>query len=165
MSLKDAINNTNTQKENVKQVATQIDNKLVELGGEQAVNLVDVPNKIEKMIGQYKKIARGSSKKVGADATRNGYAIISIPLNLESEPKLLIISIESKLEYKSSAPYQYDFTITNEDADEYSAYEPELRHRILKVYIRSLDRNKLELRIGFETEEEYLVNIDWISIL
>lgn len=50
MPLKSTINNTNTQKENIKTVANNIDNKLVELGGEQIINLADVPNKIEKTI-------------------------------------------------------------------------------------------------------------------
>ena len=61
MSLKDAINNTNTQKENIKTVAKNIDNKLVELGGEQAIDLVDVPNKIEKTIrDNYIQVAKNN---------------------------------------------------------------------------------------------------------
>lgn len=61
MDLKNTINNTNTQKENIKTVATQIDNKLVELGGEQATDLADVPNKMEVMVKtQYKRVAQGS---------------------------------------------------------------------------------------------------------
>lgn len=57
MSLRDNIDNTNTQKDNLKTVATQIDNKLVELGGEQAESLADIPNKIEVVENQYLKIA------------------------------------------------------------------------------------------------------------
>lgn len=56
MSLTDTINNTNTEKENLKTVANNIDSKLVELGGEQAINLADVVNKMSAMVGQYKKI-------------------------------------------------------------------------------------------------------------
>ena len=60
MDLKNTINNTNTHKENIKQVATQIDNKLVELGGEQATDLSDVANKMGAMVtGNYKKVAIG----------------------------------------------------------------------------------------------------------
>lgn len=57
MDLKNTIDNTNTQKENIKIVATSIDNKLIELGGEQAINLADIPNKIEVVENQYLKIA------------------------------------------------------------------------------------------------------------
>lgn len=59
MDLKNTINNTNTQKENIKTVANSIDSKLVELGGERATDLADVPNKMGAMVGQYKKIAMG----------------------------------------------------------------------------------------------------------
>lgn len=67
MSLTDTINNTNTQKENLKTVATKIDNKLVELGGEQAINLADIPNKIEVVENQYLKIAEIKNLKIWID--------------------------------------------------------------------------------------------------
>ena len=50
MNLKQEINRTETEKNKTKKVATNIDNKLVELGGEQAIDLSDVPNKIEKTL-------------------------------------------------------------------------------------------------------------------
>lgn len=56
MSLADTINNTNTQKENIKIVASNIDNKLVELGGQRATDLADVVNKIENAVTQRKKL-------------------------------------------------------------------------------------------------------------
>lgn len=67
MSLTDTINNTNTEKKNLKTVANNIDSKLVELGGERATDLADVPNKIEKTINEnYIKLAKnnGSIKKI-----------------------------------------------------------------------------------------------------
>ena len=58
MNLKQEINRTETNKNKTKQVATNIDNKLVELGGERATDLSDVANKMEGMVtGNYKKIA------------------------------------------------------------------------------------------------------------
>lgn len=47
MSLISEINRTETNKNKTKTVANNIDNKLVELGGEQAESLADIPNKIE----------------------------------------------------------------------------------------------------------------------
>lgn len=65
MDLKNTINNTNTQKENIKTVANSIDSKLVELGGEQATDLSDVANKMGAMVtGNYKKIAILNINKV-----------------------------------------------------------------------------------------------------
>lgn len=69
MSLIQEINRTETEKNKTKQVATNIDNKLVELGGEQATNLSDVANKMGAMVtGNYKKIATGDlNYKVSLD--------------------------------------------------------------------------------------------------
>ena len=70
MSLITEINRTNTSKEKAKTVAVKIDNKLVELGGEQAINLADVPNKMQKMVvNNYAKVAKfpnGDSKEYEA---------------------------------------------------------------------------------------------------
>ena len=60
MSLKDKINNTNTQKDKLKRGKGNIDNKLVELGGEKSVNISDVPYKIEKMTKKYSRLAKSS---------------------------------------------------------------------------------------------------------
>lgn len=58
MSLISEINRTETEKNKTKTVATNIDNKLVELGGEQATDLSDVPNKMGVMVKEnYKKVA------------------------------------------------------------------------------------------------------------
>lgn len=58
MNLKQEINRTEAEKNKTKQVAINIDNKLVELGGEQATDLADVPNKMGAMVTeQYRKVA------------------------------------------------------------------------------------------------------------
>lgn len=104
MDLKNTINNTNTQKENIKTVANNIDNKLVELGGEQAINLADVVNKMSAMVGQYKKIAEGvyNSDLIVRDNDSQGTLINNeylqfekkIPLNLNFTPKRIIFKFE-----------------------------------------------------------------------
>lgn len=104
MSLTDTINSTNVQKENVKKVANNIDNKLVELGGEKAENLNDVANKMGDMVGQYKKIAEGEynsdlivvDKNSGGTLINNEYLQFEkkIPLNLNFTPKRIIFKFE-----------------------------------------------------------------------
>ncbi|EEA86050.1 hypothetical protein [Peptacetobacter hiranonis] len=104
MDLKNTINNTNTQKENLKTVANNIDNKLVELGGERATDLADVVNKMDTMVGQYKKIAEGeynSDLKVRDNDSQgtlinNEYLQFEkkIPLNLNFTPKRIIFKFE-----------------------------------------------------------------------
>ena len=117
MPLKSTINNTNTQKENIKTVANNIDNKLVELGGEQATDLSDVPNKMQYMIGQYKHFAQGeytiSFIKNDNKCISDGIIVepnnnkemelykfkpdkcVEIPLNLNFEPKIVFVTFDA----------------------------------------------------------------------
>lgn len=67
MSLIQEINRTGTETNKTKQVATQIDNKLIELGGEQAESLADIPNKIEVVENQYLKIAEIKNLRIWID--------------------------------------------------------------------------------------------------
>ena len=96
MPLKSTINNTNTQKENIKTVANNIDNKLVELGGEQAINLADVVNKMGAMVGQYKKVATGTRtvNQRGSDGMFN------FPINLNFKPERLMLVVTGFYYYR-----------------------------------------------------------------
>lgn len=87
MSLTDTINNTNKQKENVKQVATQIDNKLIELGGERATDLADVVNKMGTVIGQYKKFAILNPNREFKGNSVSERKTYTINLNVDFIPK------------------------------------------------------------------------------
>lgn len=91
MPLKSTINNTNTQKENIKTVANNIDNKLVELGGEQAVNLVDVPNKIRLLGKNYKKQAIFKNLDIRLDDSKQR---IIFPNTLKFSPKQILVNIQ-----------------------------------------------------------------------
>lgn len=165
MSLKDTINNTNTQKENIKTVATQIDNKLVELGGEQATDLSDVPNKMEGMVNtQYVKIAEGTyNQDINViDTVDGGYESlmetdVSIPLNLKFEPKRVILYCESfgmkhissyayttfiKLSLDSKNNYNRETSIGFDDRR--SETEEILRYRY-RVYIKNISRTSIEI--------------------
>ena len=94
MSLTDTINNTNKQKENVKIVAAEIDNKLVELGGERATDLADVVNKMENAVAQRKKVAKftfdanyTNARKVGP-----GESVIK-KINTNFTPNIIFVSL------------------------------------------------------------------------
>ena len=96
MSLVTEINRTEREKNKTKKVATQIDNKLVELGGEQATNLSDVPKKINELSKQYKKYAKVvyNRKINGSTSGYNAYANFYIPMeNLEFNPNFAIIQL------------------------------------------------------------------------
>lgn len=96
MSLTDTINNTNKQKENIKTVANNIDNKLIELGGERATDLSDVVNKMGAMVGQYKKVATGTRtvNQRGSDGMFN------FPINLNFKPERLMLVVTGFYYYR-----------------------------------------------------------------
>lgn len=93
MSLTDTINNTNTQKENIKTVANNIDTKLIELGGERATDLNDVVNKMGDMVGQYFK---GALLKPNKKLTVRRYEdqIFRIDTNLTFTPTKMLITLK-----------------------------------------------------------------------
>lgn len=90
MDLKNTINNTNTQKDKLKIGKRNIDNKLVELGGEQATDLADVVNKMGAMVTEnYKKIVIGTLK-----AQLELYqesCMFNIQNNLNFTPRVVIV--------------------------------------------------------------------------
>ena len=105
MSLTDTINNTNTQKENIKIVATNIDNKLAELGGERATNLNDVPNKMEGMVGQYKRVAIVNPNTVVQEIT-SPYDL-KINVNFPFTPSRVFV----KIMYRYPTPYSKESVV------------------------------------------------------
>ena len=163
MSLKDTINNTNKQKENAKTVATQIDNKLVELGGEQAENLSDVANKMEGMVTtQYVKIAEGSYN--GSLVQSDNYdqsisapslveRIKSIPINLDFTPKRIILNFESieVMDFDEKCiklTLDSEFNHNKETAGGPRTTNPattELHKLKYKIYIKKFSRTSIDL--------------------
>lgn len=158
MSLTDTINNTNTQKENIKTVATQIDNKLVELGGERATNLADVTNKMEGMVTEnYKKVASGSTENLFSKTTAN--ALFTIPLNLSFVPERIFCSIKSQSQYGPARVYDgiLDSSIKKEVG---SCSDSGLKGAIIK----SIAKEKMEIQINFKTAEGFFIDFNWIAI-
>lgn len=88
MSLRDNIDNTNTEKNKLKIGKRNIDNKLVELGGEKSIDISDVPEKIEKVTEAFSKIAT-----IYPDIIFKGPGQININYNLDFTPDFAIISL------------------------------------------------------------------------
>ena len=164
MSLKDAINNTNKQKENVKTVANKIDNKLVELGGEQAVNLADVPNKIGAMVNtQYVKIAEGTynsdlivnydSNLPNREDPKYAYVDINIPISIDFEPERVILRFEymrdgevsttSPASYKPYTPFNLSIDSKHSFNNATSCGAGDRSNNTTKAFIKSMSRDKI----------------------
>lgn len=161
MSLKNTINNTNTQKENVKTVATQIDNKLVELGGQRATSLNDVANKMDNLVTtQYVKIAEGTYNKslVQPDiydplvsAPSLVERINSIPINLDFMPKRVILNFESN-EVADDKCFKLaldsKFNYNKETAGGLRVTNPattELHKLKYRIYIKKISKTSIDL--------------------
>lgn len=106
MSLITEINRTETEKNKTKQVATQIDKKLVELGGEQAINLADVPNKMGAMVGQYNKVATFDSP--GIIKFDNNTQTVTIPTNTQFVPKFAFLEFSTVFGTNDSDTAKWD---------------------------------------------------------
>lgn len=100
MSLIQEINRTETEKNKTKQVAVNIDNKLVELGGEQATDLADVPNRIDALILQYSKYAEIKIDKFEVSGVPRANRK-TINLNLNFEPKEIFVGITSLIKKRA----------------------------------------------------------------
>lgn len=163
MSLTDTINNTNTQKENVKTVANNIDNKLVELGGERATNLADVVNKMEGMVTtQYVKIAEGEYKQTitATDiAQKSGSKLmeteVTIPINLSFNPKRVLLYCEYfyakyqgyfiKISLDSKKNYDRKTSIGFDDRSIFSDTAEEIQKYKYRVYIKEISRTYIKV--------------------
>lgn len=136
MDLKSTINNTNTQKENVKKVAINIDNKLVELGGEQATSLADVVNKMGAMVGQYFK---GALLKPNKKLTVRRYEdqIFRIDTNLTFTPTKVLITLKINTDSTIINLYnKSNFDVTS--SVEYKKYS-------VQFWVKTVDKNYIEI--------------------
>ena len=104
MSLITEINRINTNKEKAKTVSVKIDNKLVELGGEQATDLNDVPNKMQKMVDNYIKYALFKNNILtqktdvyNLKCVTNYYLLESFPINFKTS--FLPVSMFLKVDF------------------------------------------------------------------
>ena len=164
MNLKHAINNTSTQKENLKTVANNIDNKLVELGGEQAINLADVANKMGAMVGQYKKIAMGGKQKFFAQNINN-YNEFKIEMNLDFTPEIIFcnvwrLSLFERDRFCGTADSRYNINDGNDEINDelVNTYFAEF-----KIKEGSISKNNFTLNL-FPHSSNRDFAIAWIAI-
>lgn len=138
MDLKNTINNTNKQKENLKIVANKIDNKLMELGGEQATDLSDVPNKMNGMISQYKKIAITNMNNPVTFATEPQWSTTDIYLYANFHPSEIIVIIGPNKDFhvcNSKENYSKETSIKMEKDN---MYLEDLRNGYVRLHYQNL---------------------------
>ena len=106
MDLRQNINKTDTLKNDLKLARSKINERILSGGGTIADTISDVPNAIDGMLGNYKKIAIGSdsamfeyvrcNKVLNHDETIEGKYVrhIKIPVNLDFIPSRLLIKFD-----------------------------------------------------------------------
>lgn len=127
-NIKDAIAETEKNKNNLVQAKTKIDNKIQNLGGQKPTNIFDIANKIEGMVNtQYKKIAMGtvSNDRVKrVNTNTGGYNSKDIKLNINFVPKRIIITDIKADGYISTTGESFNYSgmgdvVAHVDTDNY----------------------------------------------
>lgn len=141
MSLISEINNTNTQKENIKTVANNIDNKLVSLGGQSATDLSKVPEKIQQMVTKnYKKYARIKINKQFFNVSETGKKTLYFN-ELDFLPKEMFLTV-----CDIPTIQRYNFTIIADGTQH--KFSPEGRN-ILSVYTNNITKKSVDIELVF----------------
>lgn len=163
MNLKTEIDKTNDLKNKTKKAKENINNKLIELGGENASDLADISNKMQGMIGQYKKIAEGvynSDLVVNYDSSlpnredpKYAYVDINIPISIDFEPKRVILGFEymrdgevsdtSPNSYKPYTPFNLSIDSKFSFNNATSSGAGDRSNNITKAFIKSMSRDKI----------------------
>ena len=142
MSLISEINNTNTQKENIKTVANNIDNKLVSLGGQSATDLSKVPEKIQQMVTKnYKKYARIKINKQFFNVSETGKKTLYFN-ELDFLPKEMFLIVRDIPTIQN----KYSFTIIADGTQHKFATEG---RNILSVYTNNITKKSVDIELVF----------------
>lgn len=156
MDLKNTIDNTKTQKENIKIVANNIDNKLVELGGERATDLADIANKIETLTNEYTKYALIKKFERGSVYTNPN-------VNNKSNPTIIKINFDKQLEFLPKTVYlnlgELAISSQHEKAE---GVINNLEYKRITVYTRDLyvkigkiEKGSIELNLYIDYNTDY----------
>lgn len=154
MDLTNEINRNDKNKNNLKKAKNNIDNKLVELGGDASTNIFNVPEKIEKMSEEYLKYAYLSdiynnygTKGVYAKIDEfGGELIIPIDVNFAFIPKTVYLKISGDVWVKTWNQ-TFSRTLTNLTELEFSGYSFYNNDYILNIKLNVINEKKLEMRI------------------
>ena len=156
MSLISEINRTETEKNKTKQVAVNIDNKLIELGGERATDLADVPNKIEILTNEYTKYALIKMFKRGTVYTNP-------KVNNKSNPTIIKINFDKQLEFLPETAYLNlgELSISNQ-YEEAQGVVNNLEYKRIRIHTRDfyfkigkIEKASIELNLYVDYNTDY----------
>lgn len=164
MNLKNTIDNTNKYKNDLKIARNKINDRIISGGGSIANTISDVPNAIDEMLKQYKKIAMGElNYSKNFVSYRNND--VSIPVNFNAS-RIIVRFVKSN--YKDDRNFCYTCT-----------FDTQKRAVAAKEDAFALDRNgdwirgtstvvngntlRFYMSSGYNTSAS-LYLLDWIAI-
>ena len=109
-NLQNTITKTDTLKNDLKLAKQKINDKIISGGGTIADTISDVPSAIDKMLGNYKKVASGTCSVSLKEA--DGFKV-TIPLNLDFIPSRLFFVVDFKSGNYSNNSNKGWFELTN----------------------------------------------------
>ena len=167
-NLKQNINKTDTLKNDLKLAKQKINDKILSGGGTIADTLNAVPDAIDNMLGNYKKVAiiNISSFFVCSNYIAGSSPFsIELPINLGFTPTRILVFINGVKHSKAEVNKKL---ICGMDSDEPTREgEPRANDRLgLILLIESFDRKNLTLKVkgGSSMQDVYLDGIDIIAI-
>lgn len=129
------------------------------LGGSIANTISDVPNAIDRMVKNYKKIATGKSTNIFGDtANIQGSRTFKIPLNLSFVPSKLYCSVWSST--TTSRKY-FDGTLNSSITTQIGTGT---QSDLQGAYIKNITSQEFTVWAHFRTEMGYYLDFDWIAI-
>lgn len=152
MDLKNTIDNTNKYKNDLKLARSKINDRILSGGGTIANTISDVPNAIDRMLGQYKKVAIGSvnvSKNL-----KDGDIKFTLPINFK--PNIFIVRT------RSDAPYaDIVYHLNSKDGAQEYQIDTDGSYATFKAYVSG---NTAIVNIsGAKYYNTYTIT-DWIAI-
>lgn len=171
MSLVSEINRTETKKNKTKQVAVNIDNKLIELGGEQAIDLNDVPNKINTLFSKTDKIA---VLDINKEVNRTGSKVIDVTVDFSINTanfnvKNIIIELQQRTKRASGSRIEVNhsfFCEKNSFSTEQKIVQTEWDEKVTVKIIKWDSNNNLSIQFkGTAEYKEFYLKITKVVCL
>lgn len=146
MSLKTEIDKTNDLKNKTKKAKENINTKLIELGGQNATDLADVPNRIIETVSKYKRMAE-IELNLDITYTNKEYRAVNIPINLNFNPSRIIVRFGCRSEQSLIADSKY-----NNNRNNMGPVKKTNNPTYGSAYIETISRENVTVVLNYHSE-------------
>ena len=155
--LKSTIIETDNNKNNLKQAKERINAKLIELGGEEAIDIFNVPEKIQTMSEKYNKLA--IIRKEVEVPFREG-AIFSINLEIDFSAKRFMTRVTNSSRASDNSIQNDSYFVSKDIKWKKTKYVDGYEHyQELYMKIKSYENNKINIEVTGRNTSKYFDNV------